>query len=59
MMQFLIYCWFIIVGLFIASIILERFIKKGYIIIIQLIVLSLLSILFGASIIYMLIVYVN
>lgn len=59
MMKILMNCWFIVVGLFIASIILERFLAVKYIRIIQLIVSLIQFILFGVSIIYMLTVYAN
>ena len=59
MMQVLMNCWLIVAGLFIASIILERFLAVKYIRIIQFIVFLLLLILFGVSIIYMLTVYAN
>ncbi len=59
MMQVLMNCWLIVAGLFIASIILERFLSKKYIIILQFIVFLLLIMLFGVSIIYMLTVYAN
>ncbi len=59
MMQVLMNCWLIVAGLFIASIILERFLAVKYIRIIQFIVFLLLIMLFGVSIIYMLTVYAN
>lgn len=56
MMQVLMNCWLIAAGLFVVSIILERFLTKKYSNIIQVAVFLLISMLFGASIIYMLVV---
>jgi small neutral amino acid transporter SnatA (MarC family) len=56
MMQVLMNCWLIAAGLFIISLILERFLSKRHSSIVQSIVSFLLFILFGASIIYMLVV---
>jgi small neutral amino acid transporter SnatA (MarC family) len=55
MMQVLMNCWLIAAWLFIISLILERFLSKRHSSIVQSIVSFLLFILFGASIIYMLI----
>lgn len=59
MMQVLMNCWLIAAGLFIISLILERFLAANYIRIIQFIVSLILFMLFGVSIIYMLTVYAN
>lgn len=59
MMQVLMNCWLIAAWLFIISLILERFLSKRNSSIVQSIVSFLLFILFGVSIIYMLVVYVN
>ena len=59
MMQVLMNCWLIVAGLFISSLILERFLAENYIRIIQFIVFLLLIMLFGVSIIYMLTAYAN
>lgn len=56
MMQVLMNCWFVVIGLFVVSIILERFLTKKYSNIIQVAIFLLISILFVVSIIYMLIV---
>lgn len=59
MMQVLMNCWLIAAGLFIISLVLERFLSKKHSSIVQSIVSLLLFILFGVSIIYMLIAYAN
>lgn len=59
MIQVLMSCWLIAAGLFIASIILERFLAAKYIHIMQFIVILLLIMLIGVSIIYLLTVYAN
>ena len=59
MMQVLMNCWLIAAGLFIISLILERFLARKYLTIVQTIVSLLLFMLFGVSITYMLIVYAN
>lgn len=59
MMQVLMNCWLIAAWLFIISLILERFLSKRHSSIVQSIVSFLLFMLFGVSIIYMLISYVN